>query len=144
MTPPRLRHVRFYHWANAWSRLLGKVNRPRLLGLSFAAARELFVKVNGFDLDYVGWGKEDSDLRTRMRMAGGVGRSVWNRSFAFHLWHPVNPTKEKKAVNQARYDRLRRGELPTRCVNGLDHLAQEDARAAAAAASAGAAPATGD
>jgi len=130
MTPERLRHVRFYHWANAWSRLLGRKNRPRLLGLSFAASRELFVKVNGLDLSYVGWGKEDSDLRTRMRMAGGIGRSVWNRSFAFHLWHPVNPTKERKALNQARYDLLRAGGLPWRCENGLDQVTPEEPEAA--------------
>jgi GT2 family glycosyltransferase len=123
MTPERRRHNVFYHWANAWSRLMGRVNRPRLLGLSFAVSRALFEKVNGIDHAYVGWGKEDSDLRTRMRMAGGVGRSAWSRSFVFHLWHPSSPTKEKKAVNQARYDLLRAGGLPWRCENGLAQVA---------------------
>ncbi len=127
MNAERLRHVRSYHRANTWSRLLGMQNRPRLLGLNFAASRDLYVRVNGFDNWYTGWGKNDSDLRTRMRRSGAVGRSLWNRSFAFHLWHPVHPTKENKEKNQARYDRVRAGELPWRCEDGLARVADEQA-----------------
>ena len=70
MTEERLRFLKRRHWKSLFYFLTMKKIRPRLMGLNFSVARDLFEKVNGYDEAYEGWGKEDSDLRTRMRQSG--------------------------------------------------------------------------
>lgn len=60
-------------------------NRPRIRGGNFAVACELFERVDGFDEAFAGYGKEDSELRNRMRGAGARGISLWNRARVCHL-----------------------------------------------------------
>ncbi len=119
MTPARLRELRRYHLHNLWSLAVRRKTRPRIMGLNFSVARDLFVAVNGFDHEYVGWGKEDSDLRCRMRQAGAATQSVWHRSFVYHLWHESHPSKKNQERNKARYLAVRKGNLPRRCARGL-------------------------
>jgi len=120
LTDERRRFLRKRHRKNLVHRLTGRKNRPRLMGLNFAVCRELVVKVNGFDETYEGWGKEDSDLRTRLRRAGGGWRCLWHRAISFHQWHPVNPTKATMDDNQRRYHDVCAGRLPWRCERGLE------------------------
>ena len=56
-----------------------------------------FIKVNGFNENYVGWGFEDSDLVIRL-FHSGIRRK--NGRFALpvlHLWHPEN---DRQHVNE--------------------------------------------
>ncbi len=76
--------MRSKHITNWWHRG-GKRTRPRIRGGNFAVAADLFQAVNGFDEVYCGYGKEDSDLRDRMRNAGARGISVWTSAIATHL-----------------------------------------------------------
>jgi GT2 family glycosyltransferase len=75
------------HLKNLWH-LGRKQTRPRLKGGNFAVGVELFRRVDGFDEVYLGYGKEDSDLRNRMRNAGARGQSLWPRARACHLFWP--------------------------------------------------------
>lgn len=76
---------------------------------NLAVWREDFVRVNGFDEDFKGWGYEDSDLVIRllrlniMRKKGNFGLSV------FHLWHPEQD-RSKLEKNQALLDQTLLGE----------------------------------
>src|SRR5262245_31798350 len=62
-----------------------RANRPRIRGGNFAVARDLFERVDGFDEAFAGYGKEDSELRNRMRNAGARGISLWARALLCHL-----------------------------------------------------------
>jgi len=77
------------HWRNrlyATPPLRGRrPNRPRIRGGNFAVACDLFERVDGFDEAFAGYGKEDSELRNRMRNAGARGISLWNRARVCHL-----------------------------------------------------------
>jgi len=54
--------------------------------------REDFVRVNGLDEQYVGWGFEDSDLVIRLQRAK-IGRLLGKQAVAvIHLWHPCAQT----------------------------------------------------
>ena len=68
-----------------------RANRPRIRGGNFGVARELFERVDGFDEALVGYGKEDSELRNRMRNAGARGISLWTRALLCHLSSRVFP-----------------------------------------------------
>jgi len=78
------------HWRN----LLyagRRPNRPRIRGGNFGVARDLFERVDGFDESFAGYGKEDSELRNRMRCSGARGISLWTRARVCHLSTGVFP-----------------------------------------------------
>jgi GT2 family glycosyltransferase len=78
------------HWRN---RLYAgrRPNRPRIRGGNFGVTRSLFEEVDGFDEAFAGYGKEDSELRNRMRCAGAKGISLWTRACVRHLSARVFP-----------------------------------------------------
>lgn len=45
-------------------------------------------RVDGFDADYVGWGKEDSDIIVRLLRAGARRKDGVFATGVLHLWHP--------------------------------------------------------
>ncbi len=90
-------------------------HRPSIMGLNFSVDREAFVKVNGFDINYEGWGQEDSDLANRMWKARIPFRSCWNVCLAFHQWHPENPSKSLQR-NRMYY---KRKNIPSFCERGF-------------------------
>lgn len=49
-----------------------------------------FMRVNGFDESYSGWGLEDSDLAIRLIRAGIRHKSARLAAPVFHLWHREN------------------------------------------------------
>ena len=52
--------------------------------------REDFMRVNGFDESYSGWGLEDSDLAIRLIHAGVFHKSARFATPVLHLWHREN------------------------------------------------------
>jgi hypothetical protein len=65
-----------------------KRRRPRFLGLNFSVDRSTFFELNGIDQTFHNVGKEDSDLRNRMLLAGVRPISLWHRARVFHQYHP--------------------------------------------------------
>jgi hypothetical protein len=47
--------------------------------------------VNGFNTDFTGWGREDSELAVRFYRFGLKRKEHPFRAVCFHLWHPDNP-----------------------------------------------------
>ena len=45
-------------------------------------------RVDGFDADYSGWGKEDSDILVRLLHAGVRRKDGVFATGVLHLWHP--------------------------------------------------------
>jgi glycosyltransferase involved in cell wall biosynthesis len=57
-------------------------------GCNMGIWRDDLVRVNGYNEEFVGWGREDSDLCARL-MNGGVRRlDVRGWALCYHLWHP--------------------------------------------------------
>jgi glycosyltransferase involved in cell wall biosynthesis len=94
---------------------LRKANARRWEGVrscNLAVWRQDLERIDGFDADYVGWGKEDSDLAVRLLHAG-IGRK--DGRFAtgvVHLWHPAAnrsalPENEDKLGRIISTDRIR-------------------------------------
>jgi GT2 family glycosyltransferase len=81
------------HYVDWRNRLYGgwRADRPRIRGGNFGVARDLFERVDGFDEAFAGYGKEDSELRNRMRNAGARGISLWTRALLCHLSSHVFP-----------------------------------------------------
>jgi len=57
---------------------------------NFALYRKDFLEVNGFNEDFVGWGREDSELAVRLLKYGLKRKDVPFSATMFHLWHEEN------------------------------------------------------
>ena len=116
--PLRLRHKR-YRWQARLRRLgIGKEHKPKVLSANFSVTLADFVRLNGFDESYEGYGQEDDDFGRRayaigVRPAVGVARAI-----VYHQWHPTRAPGEWRASRNA--PRLEQ-EAPVRCVLGLDN-----------------------
>lgn len=73
-------------------------------------------RVDGFDSDYAGWGREDSDLLVRLLHAGVRRKDGVFASGVLHLWHPAAdrswlPDNDRKLdeARSAQRVRARRG-----------------------------------
>ena len=75
------------------------------------------VAVNGFNLDFVGWGREDSELAVRLYHYGLKRKDHPFMAACFHLWHDEN-SRERLSVN----DQLLKKAMDSNdyfCPNGL-------------------------
>ena len=83
--------------------------------------REECLRVNGFNEQFVGWGREDSEFAVRMINSGVLRRNVRFSAIAFHLWHAENP-RSSLPENDRRLSEAISGRA-TRCCDGIDkHL----------------------
>lgn len=77
----------------------------RLVGMSYALMKEAYLKVNGYDENYVGWGQEDDDFGNRLTVAGINGKELITQNIQLHLWHYSDPTKIHSANEEYYYKR---------------------------------------
>jgi glycosyltransferase involved in cell wall biosynthesis len=59
-----------------------------ILGANMGVWKKDLIKVNGYDEEYEGWGKEDSDLGNRLYNLGLLRKTVYGRAIVYHLNHP--------------------------------------------------------
>ena len=69
-------------------------------------------RVDGYDADYSGWGKEDSDIIVRLLHAGVRRKDGVFATGVLHLWHPeaardALPANERKLADMLASDRIR-------------------------------------
>jgi len=85
----------------------------RLTGVrtcNFAFWRRDAIAINGFNEEFVGWGREDSEFTARLLNYGLVRRYIRFNAIAYHLYHPMNDRSRleendrllKKTVEQKR------------------------------------------
>ena len=108
------------------------VHRSRSLtgirGCNFAAWRDDFLAVNGFNEAFEGWGKEDSELVVRLFHQGVRRKDVRFQAAVFHLHHPefdrgllernIRMLEEAQASGAARCERGVDQYLDERGANG--------------------------
>ncbi|MCB0749127.1 MAG: glycosyl transferase, partial [Ignavibacteriae bacterium] len=82
-----------------------KINKkgPKLRSGVFAIHRDNFIKVNGFDEKYQGWGNEDDDLGNRLYAANIVGYNPFWSEYPIHLYHEPNHQAGNR-VNKTYYE----------------------------------------
>lgn len=61
-----------------------------VLGCNMAFWRADLLLINGYNQDFIGWGKEDNDLSIRLINAGVKLRFVKFNAIVYHLFHPEN------------------------------------------------------
>lgn len=69
-------------------------------GCNISFWREDFIKVNGYNEEMTGWGKEDTELTHRFFNNGMLGKNVKYRAIAYHIYHK-DTSRERDVINTA-------------------------------------------
>jgi len=77
----------------------------KLVGMSYALMKDSYIKVNGYDENYEGWGQEDDDFGNRLTVAGINGKELITKNIQLHLWHYSDPTKVHSSNEEYYYKR---------------------------------------
>lgn len=102
-----------------WPRPLLRVRTDLrgIRGCNLAIWREHLIRVNGYNEAFIGWGREDSELATRLMNSGVRRLDVRGRALCFHLWHPP-ATRQGLAANDELLAQAQAAGLK-RCERGL-------------------------
>jgi glycosyltransferase involved in cell wall biosynthesis len=104
-------------------------NVYRVRGANLAFWRQDVLRVNGFDEEFVGWGREDSEFVARMQHAGVRRLNLKFAAVAYHLWHP-EASRELLPRNQQILDAtLASGAI--RCALGISRHLEDSGRSPA-------------
>jgi glycosyltransferase involved in cell wall biosynthesis len=57
-------------------------------GCNLGIWREHLLKVNGYNEEFTGWGREDSELAVRLINNGVLRTDIRGWALCYHLWHP--------------------------------------------------------
>ena len=90
----------------------------RTRGCNMAFWRDDVVRVNGYNEEIEGWGREDSELAARLQHSGVRRRNLKFSAVAWHLYHDPRP-QGSLAQNHEAYERTRASRL-TRRARGID------------------------
>lgn len=87
-------------------------------GCNVSFWRNDFISINGYNEDFEGWGREDSDLVIRLGNNGVKAKRIRYAGIVFHIHHKIN-SKEKFELN----DKIQNETISkktVRIVNGVD------------------------
>jgi cellulose synthase/poly-beta-1,6-N-acetylglucosamine synthase-like glycosyltransferase len=88
-------------WFTEWFDRVN-ISPARWSGSNASCWRNLLLTANGFDESFKSWGKDDTELGTRLWNAGVTSRHVRHNAICLHLWHGEGKfTPEGKKTNLA-------------------------------------------
>lgn len=85
---------------------------------NFAFYKQAAIDVNGFNEDFVGWGREDSEFTVRLLNNGIRRRNLKFNGLAYHLYHPMNDRTRLENNDAILRQTIKRRR--TWCAKGLD------------------------
>lgn len=97
-----------------------KLDHIKVRGCNMAFWRKDVLKINGFNEDFQGWGREDSEFVVRLLNAGVKRRNLKLVAVAYHLYHQERKDqKEEMQVNDEILQKTMEEKLSW-CQNGID------------------------
>ena len=91
---------------------------------NMAFYRKDCLNINGFNNEFEGWGREDSEFVVRLMNSGVKRKNARFNAIQFHLWHNENPRvsliKNNEILNDAIYNQK------NWCKNGINSLEEND------------------
>lgn len=119
--------IHLLQWPNAPCRKEKSFHWKKIRSCNFGVWRDDFLRVNGFDESFQGWGHEDADLVLRLHNAGLQRKNGFCATEVYHLWHKENSRSNEQTNRHLVTQRLHTGVI--RAVKGIDDaLAANDVR----------------
>lgn len=91
---------------------------------NFSISKADFLRVNGFDESFQGWGHEDADLVLRLHNAGVHRKNGFCATEVYHLWHKENSRANESANKDRVVQRLKSGLV--RATKGVEEVLLEN------------------
>lgn len=85
---------------------------------NFAFYKRDAIAVNGFNEEFVGWGREDSEFTVRLLNSGIRRRNMKFNGLTYHLYHPMNDRARLESNDEILRRTIMRG--LTWCDRGID------------------------
>ena len=114
-----LKHA--YRWP--WPMIRQRSDLRGVRGCNLAIWRSDLLNVNGYNEDFIGWGREDSELAVRLMNSGVRRLDVRGRALCYHLWHPVVSRASLEVNDEILAAAQRSG--AKRCQHGVDQYITE-------------------
>jgi GT2 family glycosyltransferase len=89
------------------------------MGCNVSISKGDFIRVNGFDEEFEGWGQEDDDIAWRLQRLGVRQARLRYAGLALHLWHPSRQTEAGEGQSNLRLLNSRRAAGRVWCQRGL-------------------------
>jgi glycosyltransferase involved in cell wall biosynthesis len=89
-----------------------------LRGCNMAFWRTDLVQVNGYNEDFIGWGREDNEIGLRLINSGVKKRIIKFSGIVFHIYHPEKPRTGLNTNDDLMHLTARRNLV--HCENGLN------------------------
>jgi glycosyltransferase involved in cell wall biosynthesis len=90
--------------------------------------RENLLRVNGFNEEMTGWGREDNEIAARLYHSGVLRRNLRFGGLAIHLWHRTRILEGENPNDRFLHETIET--RATRCDRGIDgHLEDQGAPA---------------
>lgn len=90
----------------------------KLRGCNISFFKNDLIAINGYNEDFEGWGKEDSELAVRLLNIGIKGKRIRYKGIVYHIWH-----KEESKNNLAKNEEIERfisHNKSTFCIKGIN------------------------
>jgi glycosyltransferase involved in cell wall biosynthesis len=82
------------------------------------------ISINGFNNNFIGWGREDSEFVARLFNSGVIRKNIRFNAIQFHLWHTEN-----SRISLGRNDEMLRDAINNRiqwCENGINSIEKDE------------------
>jgi len=94
LTNKQIKRVKKQFFKDLYSRIMYALKLQKY-GTKFRGGlagifKDDYIKINGYDEKYIGWGNEDDDFGRRLYLSGIKGINPFYKNFPIHLWHPEN------------------------------------------------------
>lgn len=90
----------------------------KVRGCNISYWRTDIIAVNGYNEDFTGWGREDSEVIVRMMNNGVLGKRLRYKGIVYHIWHKI---KDKSNLEKNTYlEQMATSTNTTWCENGID------------------------
>ncbi|MCB7480848.1 glycosyltransferase family 2 protein [Christiangramia sediminis] len=90
----------------------------KVRGCNLSFWRKDFLKVNGYNEDISGWGREDSELILRMLNSGVMGRRLKFGGIIYHIFHPEASKDNLEINNKIQQSTIKDNKIS--CDNGVN------------------------
>jgi len=90
----------------------------KVRGCNLSYWKSDFFKINGYNEDMTGWGREDSELVIRLLNNGIQGKRLRYKAIIYHIWHNES-SKERLDINQKIQEDALKNKVK-RCERGVD------------------------
>lgn len=97
--------------------------KPKIWGGNCAINHDVFKKINGYDENFAGYNKSDSDLRNRLVKGSYRAVPLHTKARTYHLYHPVEKWRTvPEIIDRSEHPYFKWPDPDVVCKNGLHKL----------------------